>query len=90
MYWYRLARVGGCGHAELVEVAGLGGDLYRYQLACSAGVAHSTVVEAVSVHGLPAGLLNGFLERMFAAPGADVVTVVFELVAGVGSDRHGT
>ncbi len=80
-YWW--GRVGGCGHVELVEVIGMGVRLDDYWWARTAGVAHEAIVGAVTVHGLPAGLFNRFLERIAAAPDVDVATVVFELVADV-------
>ena len=82
MVGYRAARDAGYTHDELVEIAKAGGDLYWYQMARAAGVAHATIVDAVTVHGLPADLLNGFLARMRRAPDADPATEVFELVAG--------
>jgi hypothetical protein len=84
---YRLALIRGRSHAELVEIIRLGVDLDAYWQARYAGFTHGELVEVVAVHGLPAGLLSGFAERMDATPDADVATVVFETVAGVATRR---
>ena len=80
---YGRARAAGFGHVELVEITNAGVNLFWYRPARRSGVANGAIVAAVTVHGLSAGLLGEFADRMVAAPGADVSTIVFELVADV-------
>lgn len=82
LYVYRWVRDAGASHGECVEIAGMGVDLDGYWWALDAGFTHGELVEVVAVHGLPPGLLDGFLTRMTVTPDADVATVVFETVAG--------
>ena len=56
---------------EEAEIVDANGDLDGYGWARDAGCMHATIVGAVTVLGLLGGLLNGFLERMTASPGAD-------------------
>ena len=84
LHAYREARAVGCTHAECVEVAALGVDLVRYRYARMGGAVHAQVVDAVTVQGLSAGLVVEFAERVAGRSDADLRTIVFEVMAGVG------